>query len=156
MSWARSRWVLCTALLCALSCKADARGTDLVDKARFGVFFGGQVQDRSELALELDRGKQSIGIRVDFKEPLEREVLVRWELSMPAHGRSKKADGGDRVVQFGEATARKGQSRLDLPLAFRPGDRTGTWHVRVEVAGSTVLDRDLSVRSRSELADAGD
>jgi len=139
------------------ACKSDEPGVTLVDKAGFGVFFGGQMQDRSELALELDRSQQSIGIRVDFKAPLEREVKVGWELSKPARAKDKKGDAGtDRIVQFGEATARIGHSRLDVPLAFRPGDPLGGWHVRVKVEGETVIDRDVLVRARSELADAGE
>jgi hypothetical protein len=141
--------------LAVLCCEVAEPGAKLVDKARFGVFFGGQLQDRSELALELDRGKQSIGIRVDFKEPLEREVTVGWELSMPTRGKPAKPDAGDRVVQYGEARARVGQLRLDVPLSFRPSDSPGTWHVRVRVEGAIVIDRDVTVRSRSEL-DAGD
>jgi len=150
-----SRWLMLLALL-ASSCKADEPAATLVDKARFGVFFGGQVQDRSELALELDRAKQSIGIRIDFKRPLARELAVGWELSMPVRGKSLPADAADRVVQYGEATARVGQSRLDIPLAFRPGDPLGIWHVRVKVDGAVVIDRDVTVRMDSELADAGE
>jgi hypothetical protein len=138
-------------------CKGEEPGAKLVDKAAFGVFFGGQIQDRSELALELDKSQQSIGIRVDFKGPLEREVKVDWELSKPARAKDKKGDAGlDRVVQFGQASARVGHSRLDVPLAFRSGDPLGSWHVRVKVEGQTVIDRDVVVRSRSELADAGE
>jgi hypothetical protein len=149
--------VIAALALLATACKSDQPGAKLVDNAAFGVFFGGQIQDRAELALELDRGQQSIGIRVDFKAPLEREVKVGWELSKPMRAKDKKGDvGTDRVVQFGEATARIGHSRLDVPLAFRPGDPLGSWHVRVKVEGETVIDRDVQVRSRSELADAGD
>lgn len=149
----RLRSLICALLLC-FGCKNDEPRSKLVEAARFGVFFGGQVQDRSELALELDRTKQSIGIRIDFERPLEREVGVRWELAKPT-ARKTTIDGGDRVVQFGEVTARAGQQRLDVPLAFRPGDRPGMWHVRVEVDGAVVIDRDVRVRSLSELADGG-
>jgi hypothetical protein len=145
---------LCT-LLCVV-CKPEQPGATLVERARFGVFFGGQVQDRNELVLELDQSKQSMGIRVDFKRPLERELTLGWELSLPQTGKSAVRDAGDRVVQYGEARARVGQTRLDVPLAFRPGDPAGVWHVRVTVERAVVIDRDVTVRTRSELADAGD
>lgn len=151
----RWRWLLLLSLSTG-ACRADEPGATLVDKARFGVFFGGQVQDRSEIVLDVDRGGQSIGIRIDFKKPLERELTVGWELSMPVRGKNAAADAGERVVQYGEAAARAGQSRLDIPLAFRPGDPAGAWHVRVKVERAVVIDRDVTVRVGSGFADAGE
>jgi hypothetical protein len=34
---------------------------------------------------------------------------------------------------------------LDIPLAFKPGDRPGPWRVRVEVDGRPVLERPFQV-----------
>jgi hypothetical protein len=114
--------------------------------AAFGVFFGGQIQDRSELAYELDPMQERHGIRVDFDKELDRERVVSWEIAMPLGKQAHAPDAGsEQVVEVGEARARKGSSRLDVPLAFRPGQSLGRWHVRVRLDMQTLIDRDLVV-----------
>ena len=132
--------------LCALGCPAKSDPDSLVERAAFGVFFGGQIQDRSELPFELDQAKQRIGVRVDFRAPVTRAVPVAWEISRPASGKAKKSDASvDQIVEVGEANARVGESRLDIPLSLRQGQVLGTWHVRVKVDAHVVIDRDVLV-----------
>jgi hypothetical protein len=135
-----ARIVRFVALLVAFGCEkpAEAPGLD----AKFGIFFGGQVQEREELPLVLDRTRQSHGIRLDFRDPPERALRVAWEIEKP--GASKLADAG-MLVEYGETKTRVGETRLEIPLAFRPTDRTGAWRVRVTVAERTVLDRAFRV-----------
>ena len=73
-----ARWF---ALYAVLGCEKPSEAP-AVD-ARFGIFFGGQVQEREELPLVLDRNRQSHGIRLDFREPPERALRVTWEIEKP-------------------------------------------------------------------------
>ena len=145
-------------LMLALGCSAKRDPDPLVERAAFGVFFGGQIQDRKELPFELDPAKQRSGIRIDFRAPLSRPVPVDWEISRPISARGTKSDAGsEQVVEVGDATARVGESRLDVPVSLRQGQVLGTWHVRVKVEARVVLDRDVLVfdpRERRE-RDAG-
>ena len=140
--------------------KSDQAEDPLVERASFGVFFGGQIQDRKELPFELDSTKQRIGIRIDFRAPLAHSVPVAWEIARPVGGKAKKSDAAaDHVVEVGDAAARVGEARLDVPLSLRQGQGIGIWHVRVKVDGRQVIDRDVLVfdpRDRREReADAG-
>jgi hypothetical protein len=118
----------------------------LVERATFGVFFGGQIQDRKELPFELDPAKQQQGIRIDFRAPLSRAVPVSWEIARPVNGKAGKIDAGaEQVVEVGEQSARAGETRLDVPLSFRQGQVLGTWHVRVKVDARVAIDRDVLV-----------
>jgi len=118
--------------------------------AHFGVFFGGQVEEREKIPLVIDRARQSIGIRLEFASPPRTEQAVRWELDKPAPG---KSPDGARVVAYGEAKTRLGAQVLDLPLAFQAGDRPGAWRVRVALDGKSVLDRPFTVTPASEATD---
>jgi hypothetical protein len=116
-------------------------------RARFGVFFGGEVQEREQIPLVLDRARQTIGIRLEFANPPAAERPITWELDKPV---GKKATDTTRVVAYGEARTRGGDSVLDVPLAFQPGDRPGPWRVRVAFDGTRVLDRAFSVTPASD------
>lgn len=111
-----------------------------VKEAEFGVFFGGQVQELKEIAKELDPAREQHGFRLTFAAPLTQEQRVMWELSLPASDR-----GGPRAALVGEATAKPGQTTLDVTLPFRPTDPLGMWHAKVSVAGKVVIDRDFTV-----------
>jgi hypothetical protein len=148
--------------LVALGCKHPSGPDPLVLRATFGVFFGGQIQDRKELPFELDPAKQQQGIRIDFREPLERTVRVAWEIARPVSSKAAKSDAAiEQVVEVGEAMARAGETRLDVPISFRQGQVLGTWHVRVQVDAHVVVDRDVLVfdprerRERERDADGG-
>ena len=145
---------------CWLGCQSKPEQDPLVARAAFGVFFGGQIQDRKELPFELDPAKQALGIRVDFREPLTHQARLSWEIERPLNTKTSKADAGlDRVTEVGEARARVGERRLDVPVLLRQGQVLGSWHVRVKVDERTVIDRDVLVfdaRERRERdADAG-
>lgn len=145
--------------LAVLGCKAQG-GDPLLERAAFGVFFGGQIQDRKELPFELDPAKQSVGVRLDFRAPLSLPVVVAWEIARPLAGKSSKVMApAEQVVELGEVRARVGERRLDVPLLLRQGQALGTWHVRVKVDGRAVIDRDVLVfdprERRERRADAG-
>lgn len=110
--------------------------------ARFGVFFGGQIQERTEIPLVFDRARQNIGVRLEFSTPPVSEARVTWELEKPRAGKGKNLGN---VVEYGEARTRPGEPVLDVPLAFRDGDRAGAWRIRVALDGKNVLDRPFTV-----------
>jgi hypothetical protein len=125
-------------LTLAMACQ---RGTPSdVQEAEFGVFFGGQVQELKEIAKELEPGRQQHGFRLTFRAPLAEDVPVAWELSLPATDK-----GGPRAALVGQATAKAGQSVLELPLTFRPTDPLGSWHAKLTAAGKIVVDRDFQL-----------
>jgi hypothetical protein len=134
-------WRLCaSSALLPFGCEKPSEAPTV--EAKFGVFFGGQVQERRELPLVLDRTRQSHGIRLDFRDPPERPLRVTWEVEKPTG--AKNEDGG-KVVDYGETRTRVGEGRLEIPLAFRASDRPGAWRVRVSVAERVVLDRAFAV-----------
>jgi hypothetical protein len=123
--------------------------------------FGGEVQELTQVPLELDQARQSIGIRLTFQSAPEQPLKVHWELERPRKAlsppRSQKLksepdaaalDAGksaEGVVEFDDVLTRPGQAVLDIPLAFRPGDPLGEWSVRVEIQGQQVLNRPFRV-----------
>jgi hypothetical protein len=133
-------WSIGLTLACSLgACKREAAGP--VSEAKFGVFFGGQVQELKEIAKELDPARQKHGIRLTFRAPLEHAASVAWELLLPA----SEKQSGPRAALVGQASAKAGETELDVPLAFRPTDPLGSWHVKVSVDGQPVIDRDFTV-----------
>lgn len=128
------------ALLAILGCEKPTEAPKV--EAKFGVFFGGQVQERDEVPLVLDRTRQSHGIRLDFREPPERPLRVAWEIEKP---QATKLEDAGKLVEYGETRARVGEGRLEIPLVFREGDRPGPWHVRVTVGERVVIDRAFRV-----------
>lgn len=116
-------------------------------EAHFGVFFGGQLQEREKIPLIVDRARQTIGVRLEFKSPPQTSQGVRWELEKPAPG---KGNEGGRIVAYGDAKTRIGATVLDVPLAFQSNDRPGPWRVRVSLDGQRVLDRPFTVTPASE------
>ena len=131
------RALLALALALA-SCRPRAEG--VVKEAEFGVFFGGQVQELKEIEKELDAARQVHGFRLTFREPLTQELPISWEVSLPVPEK-----GGPRPAIVGETKAKVGQALLDVPLAFRPSDPLGVWHVKVVAGGSVVVDRDFTL-----------
>ena len=109
----RRALLLAVTLGAALGCDHAPKG--VVKEAAFGVFFGGQVQQLKEVAKELDPARQQHGFRLVFGAPLTHDVPVEWELSLPVPDK-----GGPRPALVGQATAKTGESVLEVPLVFRP------------------------------------
>jgi hypothetical protein len=127
------------------ACRRDDTPPEV--QAHFGIFFGGQVQEREKIPLIADRARQSVGIRLEFASPPRTEQNVRWELEKPAPG---KTSDGTRIVAYGESRTRIGATVLDVPLAFQASDRPGSWRVRVSLDGRRVLDRPFTVTPASD------
>lgn len=153
----RAGWMISAVLV--LGCeRVDPQPHDL-QRAQFGVFFGGEVQELQQIALEPDQARQTIGIRLVFRTPPDPPLKVRWELARPRKSAAPpKTDAGaadaapptapkpkDSLVEFGDATTRVGQTVLDIPLVLRPSDPLGDWSVRAEIEGQEILNRPFRV-----------
>jgi hypothetical protein len=165
----RLRWQLAVArvassLALAVGCTPEPAETSRV---QFGIFYGGQIQERTEIPFELNRAVQQQGFALVFSRPLSRPANLNWELSRP--GPVPKtgvplAEASARVTELGSATLLEGQSRFEHPLTFRPGDPLGLWNIRVVVDDRVLLDRPFTVydkdarrraRSAARVPDAG-
>lgn len=155
--------VTCLALFgAALACEAPERGAGAPDvRAEFGIFYGGQIQHRQELPLELDNTRQQQGFRLRRQPPLEACPTIHWELGKPGAGRPQKDRRGRqavlRRVQQGEAQWRSGEAVFEQSLPFAPGDLPGLWNLRVQCADRLVLDQpfvvfDAAQRAREQRA----
>jgi hypothetical protein len=142
------RAVLVAALLCG-SCRHAPPPEGLVQRAQFGVLYGGEIQERQQIPFELDRRRLTLLLRVDFVEPLPREVHVGWWIDMPGSAKGVRdaqgRRGAGRLVKVDEARVPAGRSRFDQVLPLSPGDPLGTWRIRAEVEGKTVLERPFVV-----------
>ena len=78
----------------------------------------------------------------DDRPPPGRSGSWRLDYLPPLPTTDKSAP---RPALLGQATAKAGQSVLDVPLAFRPSDPLGGWHAKVTADGQVVIDRDFSV-----------
>jgi hypothetical protein len=115
----------------------------------FGIFYGGQVQERQQIPFEIDASKQKLGFRLQL-HPAPREALdIRWELGMPGAGRPRRDSQGrlarPRKVVLGQARWRTGETKFEQPLQLTAGDPLGLWNIRVLVGGRVVLDRPFLV-----------
>jgi hypothetical protein len=144
----RPRWLVLLGL--ALGC--DARvvpAQDMAVRAEFGIFYGGQIQHRQELPLELDPARQVQGFRLRRTPPLEPELTVRWVLGKPGASRLQKDGRGRKAVarrsQLGEARWRTGEALFEQTLPFAPGDAPGLWNLRVQCGDRVVLEQSFVV-----------
>jgi hypothetical protein len=133
---------------------ADARGAG--ERFEFGVFYGGQIQERDEIPFELDVSRQRLGFRLTVSPPPAAPAEVRWELGRPGAGRrvsdAQGRKGRPRKLQVGRAHFRAGEPVLEQQLAFSPGDPTGLWNIRVLLGQRVVIDRPFLVYDPAERA----
>lgn len=138
-------WVLwCVAL--TLSCD---REPSVTADARFGIVYGGQLQERTEVPFELNATKQSQALRVTLNEAASEVVHVQWEVTKP--GTKDKP----QTTEIQHASIAPGTEQLERVIAFVPGDPLGVWNLRVEVTypngeQSLVLDRPFNVYDAAE------
>lgn len=148
-----TRWLLCVSapLTIAAACRTpDAIPTPV---AEFGIFYGGQVQERQFIPFELNSAKQRIGFRLLFPTPLPVATEVRWEVSRPGarEPRALPVSKPDRrVTEFGSATLAAGEQRFEQVIALRPGDPLGLWNLRVATAEQVLIDRPFTLYDADE------
>lgn len=124
--------------------------------AEFGIFYGGQVQQRDEIPLSLDAARQRQGFRLTLSPPPQQALEVRWELGKPGQGRRVPDSQGRRArprsVQLGRAHFRAGEAVFEQALAFLPDDPLGLWNIRVLLGDRVVLERPFVVYDAVERA----
>jgi hypothetical protein len=129
-------------LACAtlFGCQASPSASPgLVQEAKVGLFFGGQLQERREAPLELDPVRQNLGFRLRFLEPLAERSSIRWEVDVPG----SRSTGGQRVVRLGRAELPQGQQAFDQKVSLEPGDPEGIYNFRCFLGGRLLVDRAL-------------
>lgn len=129
-------WASAGLALWLVGCEAAPTTAGLIQEARLGVFFGGQIQQREQVARVFDE-TQSQGFRIVFREPLRTKKRVNWELMMPP----RPGSGEVLVSKLGELTVPAGQREIDQTFRFEPGDPLGLWNIRVLVDDELVIDR---------------
>jgi hypothetical protein len=150
-------------------------------KAEFGVFFGGQIQERKDIPFELDGTKQSHGFRVTFAEAPAEAHEVAWQLSPPRFDKPTKTKKQQQreappvqqaplqeygpsalpsaqkpalEAMTGSGLLQPGQRELSRVWTFKPGDPLGVWNIRITVDRRVLIDRPFLVydaHARAEL-----
>lgn len=130
--------VLCSALS-LFGCRSTPKRTV---EAQFGLFFGGQIQQRSVLSIDTNASVQPLGFRLLFEAPVTHPTDIEWTLDFPA---AKAGPRGPSNVPRGERTDRvvlpKGAEQFEQLVRLRSTDVPGTYNVRIKVDADTVLDR---------------
>lgn len=116
------------------------------ERAEFGVLFGGQIQERTEIPYELDSTKQTLGFVVQLRQPLSAPTSLHWELSKPGPlTAGRLADPLSRRVELFDAPLGAGQTQIQKTVSLVPGDGLGMWNIRVTLGDQLALDRAFMV-----------
>ena len=152
--------VIATGLLGLCACTAPSGPPAREVRAEFGIFYGGQVQERDDVPFELDASRQRQGFRLVLSPPPAEPLEVNWELGRPGMGRrSVDAHGRKarpRQVQLGRAHFRPGEGTFEQVVTFSPEDPLGLWNIRVQLGAEVVIDRPFLVYDPVERARRSD
>ena len=114
--------------------------------AKAGIFYGGQIQNRTEWPLILDATRQSQGFRIEFAQSLARPARVHWEVYRLVSRQKRHApsqdDSGNPAT---EVLVPAGSQRFDQVIPFSDADRPGDWKLKVTVDDVSVLDKTIHV-----------
>lgn len=134
----------------------DAPGTGAAPSVEFGVFYGGQVQEREELPLQ--PGRLRHGLRVTLPSPAREALEVRWAIGKPGTGRrlpdARGRKARHRELVLGRGHFRRGEAVFEQPTPFAASDPPGLWNIRVWVADELLLERPFLVYDPVERARA--
>jgi hypothetical protein len=111
-----------------------------------GIFYGGQIQNRSEWPLVLDATRQTQGFRIEFAHPLTRPAQVHWAMTRVVErgkGHAHAASDADGLPSTTLVPA--GSQRFDQVIPFTTRDRPGDWKLSVSVDGRTLWDQTIHV-----------
>jgi hypothetical protein len=138
-------------LLLDASCERgpDASGPPV--RVQAGVFFGGQLQQRTKWSLVIDPARQTQGFRIRFQPALLRSAELSWELTRP------RLDHKRRVVATKSnytATLPAGTEHNDQLIQVDESDRPGKWKLAVSLDGKSVYEGAIDVVPHA--ATAGD
>lgn len=148
----RAAWLVAVGFVGCNS--AETPPPSKVISAQLGLFFGGQIQQRIELPLELDSTRQTQGFRLQFARPLLRPAEVEWTLNFPtARTGVRGPSNSPRAERTERLTVPAGADRFEQLLTFRTTDVPGTYNLRVFVDEELVLDRPFRLVNRQLTAD---
>lgn len=129
-----------------LGCNRGNSSSDLPVRAQAGIFFGGQVQNRSDWPLILDKARQTQGFRLEFKQALKEPAQIDWEIvHPPIPAKRHSSSSGDPQPSAFTVTVPAGTERFDQLIPFSDIDRPGVWRLRVTVNGRNVLSKSITV-----------
>ncbi len=129
-------------VLFGASCEHGTDSSAPPVRIQAGVFFGGQLQQRTKWALVIDPGRQTQGFRIRFREPLSRSADLAWELTRP------RLDHKRRVVATQSkytAALPAGTQENDQLIALDESDRPGKWKLAVSLDGKSVYEGTIDV-----------
>jgi hypothetical protein len=137
------RLLACLSLISIGACRDFGKSTPANrPRAKFGVFFGTQLQQRQHIPLVSNVQTQRQGFRIEFPTPLPRAALVEWELDFPTKRLGPYGpSNAPRALRSNRANLPAGTEHFEQTLDFLPTDVTGTWNVRIRVDRQIVLDR---------------
>lgn len=120
----------------------ETRASSMVKAAHFGVFFGGQVQQRLEIPLSPDPTQNTQGIRLEFRSPLPQATQITWDLDYPNARNGPRGPGSaPRSTRTETATVPAGADRFEQLLTLDPASMPGTYNLRVTLGEELALDR---------------
>jgi hypothetical protein len=133
-------WLVCSLVA---GCKSNVASSEgMVVSAQFGLFFGGQIQQRIELPYELDSTRQTQGFRLTFREPAKRPIPIEWTLNYPKAPTGPRGPGNaPRAERTERVTLPAGADRFEQLLTLQPTDAPGTYNLRILVDGEVAMDR---------------
>jgi len=114
--------------------------------AQFGVFFGGQVQQRLEIPISPDPSQNTQGLRVEFRRPLPSAAQITWDWDYPtARSGPRGPCSAPRKQRTETATVPAGADRFEQLLNLDPTSVPGTYNLRVMLGEEVALDRSFRV-----------
>jgi hypothetical protein len=135
----RTSWL---SMLLLGGCNSRLELSESSVSAQFGLFFGGQIQQRLEIPFELDSTRQTQGFRLVFERPMPKPTIVQWSLDYPtARTGPRGPSNAPRAERTERATLPQGAEQFEQMLALRPTDPFGTYNIRVRLDDEIVLDR---------------
>lgn len=117
-----------------------------VASAQFGLFFGGQVQQRRELPKPLNQNQSDQGLRLEFRRRLTTPTQVTWHLDHPtARSGPRGPCNAPRAIRTTSVLVPAGSDRFEQAIPLEAEDPPGTYNLRVLVGDELALDRSFRV-----------
>ncbi len=150
--WQKACWYGVTTGLCAALLTQGAGGCQRWTgreqpreiQAKFGVFFGSEIQDRRVLARPKGVSRETVGFRLALSPALTRAGTLRWQLELPGPRRASGALS-PRVERHGTALLASGSDRYDQTLPLELTDPEGTYNLRLWLDETVILERPFRV-----------
>jgi hypothetical protein len=128
------------------ACNQDKSMPTAEVSVQVGIFFGGQLQNRTEWPLVIDTARQSQGFRIKFRRILAKPARVSWEITRSSSPSPKRnATHNESATEKFSATVPQGTDRFDQLIQFSENDRFGVWKLRIAVDDTPVWNHPVHV-----------